>query len=217
MNIKKKDLTIKLPPNGFFIIEETIFRCTLPLTRENLIFLKQFQIKIFLNLTNHTFSDDFLSVLNNNSVLLVELNQFDINLHHIFSNHLSCIKSIKSILEFIFGLSSSSVLILGDLEYFLDSLVVSCLRRIQNWALSSIIAEFRFISGRKNFDLEQLIESFPTNIFFFPSSIPKYIYQYLTEENSSIENAYLDSISSIDHNSLISSNVQYDPNLRYFF
>ena len=47
-----------------------------------------------------------------------------------------------------------------------DCVLIACMRRLQHWSLTSIISEFRLLSGpERYFDFEQFIELFdPTSM-----------------------------------------------------
>jgi hypothetical protein len=76
---------------------------------------------------------------------------------------------IYSLLSFtpekIPNLSSENLLIVGSTRSCIDAIIVACMRKLQLWVTSSIIAEFRLHTGRKILDLEQFIERFDTLSF----------------------------------------------------
>jgi hypothetical protein len=66
----------------------------------------------------------------------------------------------------------------------IDASVIACVRRLQKWSMTSIIAEFRYLTGRKDFDMEQFIEFFDVNdaVRVSRRRMPAYIDVYLRME-----------------------------------
>jgi tyrosine-protein phosphatase OCA1 len=60
---------------------------------------------------------------------------------------------------------------------YIKGFVVACLRKIQHWSLSSIFEEYRrFCGSRANYQSEQNIELFDTDLVNIPlSSAPKWL------------------------------------------
>ncbi len=65
---------------------------------------------------------------------------------------------------------------------FLPGLVFT-IRRMQRWSLTSVLANFRQIAGRKIFDLEQFIEFFDSSAVYVPRRrMPVYLNSFLNIE-----------------------------------
>lgn len=100
---------------------------------------------------------------------------------------------VKQTIELILSLcTTSTVLIIGSEEAYLDCLLVACLRKLQSWSLVAIISELRIAIGphKKLQDLEQFIELFNPNIINFTCRPPDFIatHQHLiVEEEKLIE------------------------------
>ncbi len=63
-----------------------------------------------------------------------------------------------------------------SLENCYDCLLVACLRKVQEWAYVSILAEFRHnVWPHKLFDLEQFIERFDQSLVDLSTSAPDYL------------------------------------------
>ena len=87
---------------------------------------------------------------------------------------------MKNALELMFTLSRDPVLIVGSGISCIDAALIGCLRRIQRWSLTSVIAYFRRITARKIFDLEQFIELFNISNVHIPNfRIPLYLDVFL--------------------------------------
>lgn len=94
---------------------------------------------------------------------------------------------MKSALELLFSLSRDPVLIVGSALSCVDAALIACVRRIQRWSLTSVLAEFRQVTGRKIFDLEQFIEFFDVSIVQIPSHrMPSYLDIFLKVEVSEL-------------------------------
>lgn len=90
---------------------------------------------------------------------------------------------MRSALELLFTLSRDPVLIVGSAISCVDAALIACLRRIQRWGLTSVLAEFRQLTGRKIFDLEQFIEFFDVSTVQIPSHrMPAYLDIFLKVE-----------------------------------
>lgn len=94
---------------------------------------------------------------------------------------------MKRALELLFSLSRHPVLIIGSAASCVDVAIISCLRRIQQWGLVSVLANFRQLTGRKIYDLEQFIEFFNASVVRIPHHrIPAYLEMFLATEVSDI-------------------------------
>lgn len=83
---------------------------------------------------------------------------------------------MRGALELLFTLSRDPVLIVGSALSCVDAALIACLRRIQRWGLTSVLAEFRQLTNRKIFDMEQFIEFFDVTTVQIPSHrIPAYL------------------------------------------
>lgn len=90
---------------------------------------------------------------------------------------------MKRCLELIFSLCRDPVLIVGNAMTCVDAALIACLRRIQRWGLTSVLANFRQLTGRKIFDLEQFIEFFDTTVVRIPPlRVPTYLDMFLRVE-----------------------------------
>jgi hypothetical protein len=84
---------------------------------------------------------------------------------------------MKTTLELILCLSvtSPAVLLIGSPSHAIDCIIVACLRRVQEWSFVSILGELRMLSGCRQFDLEQFIESFNPDIVDISQNTPDYL------------------------------------------
>jgi hypothetical protein len=76
-------------------------------------------------------------------------------------------------------------------------LIIGCLRKLQKWDLTSILGEFRHLTGRKIFDMEQFIEFIEMKHTRLPRRwLPGYIECYLEREVRAVVNTFLSTPSS---------------------
>lgn len=85
---------------------------------------------------------------------------------------------VKEVLQFILETKNQplvlTVSIVGSLEV---SCLIGCLRRVQHWALTSILYEFRLFSPNSSiYDVNrQFIEKFDISLVTFPQEIPNWL------------------------------------------
>lgn len=66
-----------------------------------------------------------------------------------------------------------------------DAVVIACLRKLQQWGMTSVFEEFRIIARKKMFDLEQYVEFFDISGVKLPFRLPNFLTRS-TEEVASI-------------------------------
>lgn len=70
-----------------------------------------------------------------------------------------------------------------SIDTCIDALIIGCLRKLQKWDMTSILGEFRHLTGRKIFDMEQFIEFIDIKQTRLPRRwLPNYIECYLEIE-----------------------------------
>ncbi len=71
--------------------------------------------------------------------------------------------------------SHASTLVVGSATNYLDSVVLACFRKVQDWAIVPIISEFRmFTLPHKLHDYEQMIELFDASLVDVNSLSPEW-------------------------------------------
>lgn len=79
------------------------------------------------------------------------------------------IKTLNVLLSF----NEANILLIGESSSILDVILISSLRKLQTWVFTSIIFEFRFLTGKKMFDYEQFIESVDLSEVKIPNPAPR--------------------------------------------
>ena len=164
------------PPPNFSFIEDCICRCTTPIARQNWSFLQTLYLGTVLNISGDALEDQLAVYLKSNNI---QVNNFFTD----SANVIEMEEWVKRALECIFLVTPSSsssslasnggplhsggVLIVGSPQSCTDCLLVACLRRVQDWSLVSILAEFRMLQGplqKRSPYAEQVVEHFDKNI-----------------------------------------------------
>lgn len=170
-------------PMGFIHIEDAICRCQMPIIKQHLAFLGTQSLKSILNLTSYifpeleTYCEENMIDLHNidytqmdNSFFSPSLNS-EINDNNRSNSSISYSPmklldlKVHYVLDTLLLLSlSPRVLVIGSIVDYMDCIVIACIRKLQHWAISAIISEFRMLTNERDyivlFDLEQYIESF---------------------------------------------------------
>ena len=76
-------------------------------------------------------------------------------------------------LDTLLSLNEAKVLLIGESSCVLDAIVVASLRKLQRWIFTSILLEFRLLTGKKMFDFEQFIESVDLSDVKIPNPAPR--------------------------------------------
>ena len=71
----------------------------------------------------------------------------------------ACKSWLIKTMDILLSLGEANILLIGESSCVLDAILVASLRKLQRWIFTSIICEFRFLTGKKMFDTEQFIES----------------------------------------------------------
>jgi hypothetical protein len=196
---EKKPRAAKLvpidPPRKYMAVETHLHRALLPFSRHNLAFIEQIGINVICNLSNRDVQLGMQEFAAKNSIRVYnmltpgECMPFS-------SGGVSFAEDwMIQTTELIISLGSAKVLLVSDTLAPLDAAVIACIRRLQSWSLTSIIAEFRMIAGRDLFDIEQFIEYFNPFLVSIPTDQrPEYLQTYIDIEDT--ENQYLDMLET---------------------
>eukprot|EP00960_Hanusia_phi_P034674 751229-Hanusia_phi.AAC.1 len=154
------------PPNAFGIVQQGLYRSNAPVD-ENLPFLTGLHLKTVLYLSPE--------------VLLRSVVEFfkekNVDLHNLGVQawkpdpHWTpiCDDFIKDALEIVLDHRKHPLLICCTSGVFQTAPLVGCLRRLQNWSLTSILDEYRAFAGLKaRLVHEQYIEFFDVDLVSLP-------------------------------------------------
>eukprot|EP01111_Echinosteliopsis_oligospora_P008346 TRINITY_DN2392_c0_g1_i1.p1 TRINITY_DN2392_c0_g1~~TRINITY_DN2392_c0_g1_i1.p1 ORF type:complete len:167 (+),score=30.23 TRINITY_DN2392_c0_g1_i1:244-744(+) len=81
---------------------------------------------------------------------------------------------IKDALEIVLNVDTHPVIVTCTSGVHQTGVLVGCLRRLQNWNLTSILVEYRMFSQQSNtrYVNEQFIELFDVDLVTFPPNLP---------------------------------------------
>jgi len=80
---------------------------------------------------------------------------------------------IKEALEVVLDITRHPLMVMCSSGIHRTGVLVGCIRRLQQWSLGSIIAEYRmFASPKERYANEQFIELFDTDLVNFPEQLP---------------------------------------------
>lgn len=194
-----------VPPQGFVTVQSgSLYRAldTINLDGDHLPFIKRLHLGSCMVLTTTPLNEDFLSFLENEEIAVYSILSTNQPQNEDFLTSgapfgLSTVGMsedwMKRALELLFSLSRHPVLMVGSTSSCVDAALISCLRRVQRWGLSSVLAEFRQLTGRKIFDLEQFIEFFDVSVVRIPQPrVSQYLETFLRDESFNGHKRYLD-------------------------
>jgi len=164
------------PPN-FTYIEDCLSRCTTPISRPSWSFFPNLLLGAILNISGEKFDDQLLAYFHSNNI---QVNNFSFPSESVGSDIVELEERVKRVLETTMSLtlnassftlsresSHTGVLIVGSPHNCFDCLVIACMRRLQDWSLISILAEFRSLQGplqKRSPYAEHFIEYFDEKI-----------------------------------------------------
>ena len=162
-------------------MEDGLARCTLPIVRQNISFLQSMSISAIVNVSGEPLDAQVAAYLDESSRHVV--------VHNVSCDSRNMIEMeewAKTTLELLFttvasrtaGSPNSMVLLVGNAQDCIDCLLIACMRRVQDWALVSILNEFRLLQGplqQKSLDAEQFIEYFDVAVIDSTSKQPDFI------------------------------------------
>jgi len=231
---RRKTFSSTQSPLGFTVVDDSIYRTCGPVLQLNIEFIDHLQLTTILNFSTRVLDPPLAAFAVECDITVYNVEASSVQAGETLKlNSADFAAWMKRNLELLISLGNSPLLILGDLESCLDSILIAALRRLQHWSFTSILSEFRSLAGRSIFDFEQMIETFDPSIVDLPRQLPLYISAYkdvLRDEASlgassadrtgdriltSEESKFLARIFSSDANNVVSENVTYDSALRY--
>ncbi|PVU92692.1 hypothetical protein BB561_003672 [Smittium simulii] len=169
--MKTENKELLEPPEVFGIVEENLYRCNGSLTLQQTEFLAPLQIKTLLLLSMENISVPLRKFVETNKINTIHLGiknwQPDLGWKPVSE------ELIKEATEIILDRSYSPILLVCSSGIKETSLVVGCLRKLQNWNFNSTIFEYRRYSTNKaRYAVELFIELFDTDLVSIPLNTP---------------------------------------------
>ena len=155
-----------IPPPQYGLVEEGVHRSGLP-TTTNFGFLERLKLKTMLFLTPDPPSAELRAFMEEEGVTAVEAKALGVNTWAPISED-----TVLRALWLVLDATKHPILIVDHLNHR-ASVVVGCLRKAQNWALTSIFEEaLRFDSSKTRLQNEQFIELFDVDLVRLPPNSP---------------------------------------------
>ena len=153
-----------IPPPNFGFVEAGLYRSAIP-QEANFSFLQTLHLNTVVYLSLDPPSQLFNDFLKEQGIRLCSMKKGEgYSISERISEEL-ILASLKILLDH----SQYPIIIMCNLGRHRTGTLVGCLRRLQNWDLSSILDEFRRFTGFKSSPLhEQFIELFDTELVEIP-------------------------------------------------
>mmetsp|Transcript_23738 Transcript_23738/g.37104 ORF Transcript_23738/g.37104 Transcript_23738/m.37104 type:complete len:167 (-) Transcript_23738:348-848(-) len=151
-------MTTLKPPNLFSIVEPGIYRSNAPLD-ENLPFISKLNLRTVVFLSPEVLLRSVVDFFEEKNV---QLHNMGLQVWKPDPNWTSTSDEfMKEALQLILDTRTHPVLVCCSSGIFQTAPLIGCLRRLQNWSLTSILAEYRTFAGsRARLAHEQYIEFF---------------------------------------------------------
>ncbi|KAJ0013955.1 tyrosine-protein phosphatase DSP3-like [Pistacia vera] len=159
-------------PTNFSMVEDGIYRSGFP-RPENFGFLKTLNLRSIIYLCPEPYPEENLKFLGAQNI---QLFQFGIEGK---TDPLVCVPrdTIMAALKILIDVRNHPVLIHCNRGKHRTGCLVGCLRKLQNWVLSSVFEEYQHFAGRKSRTTDlKFIETF--NIKSLKQCLHSIIYQY---------------------------------------
>ncbi|EAL67263.1 hypothetical protein DDB_G0280073 [Dictyostelium discoideum AX4] len=179
------------PPALFGTIEPLLYR-TNSLYPANFPFIKLLGLKTVVQLSPEVPIKAVSSFFQENNINLIHLGlkswKVDISWKPLTD------ELIKECLEIVLNYDYYPLMITCTSGVHQTGVLVGCLRRLQNWNLTSILVEYKAFSGQSNtrYVNEQFIELFDVDLVTFPNKLPTWFIEQqkmLEEELEEFENS----------------------------
>ena len=152
-----------IPPQNFGYVEPDLYRSAIP-DEMNFLFLQTLDLKTVVYLSFDAPSVILTEFFKEQGIHFVQINEAEgARISH---------KLVLDALRVILNPDAYPVLVMCNLGRHRTGTVIGCLRRLQNWTLSSIFDEFRRFTGAKPSPVhEQFIELFDTELVEIPNDV----------------------------------------------
>jgi protein tyrosine/serine phosphatase len=162
------------PPAKFGMIEPGLYRSNYPVDG-NFRFLQGLGLRTAVNLTQERLVRSALAFFAENGVRLLQLGESSaiVTSHGVKDEDL-----LKSALEIALDASHYPLLLMSSSGNHGVGLIVGCLRRIEGWAISAALDEYRsFAAPSARYMTEQAIELFDIQLIDMPAQPPAWYAQ----------------------------------------
>jgi len=160
------------PPEKFGIVEAGVYRSN-ALYEINIPFLKQLEIKTVLYLSPDTPVRAIKAFFDENNINFIELGIRALQPKLTWKPVSE--ELIKEGLEIVLNVTNHPIVIICSTGIHQTGTLVACLRRLQNWNITSILDEYKRYAGtHTRYFNEQFIELFDVDLVTLPTKMPKW-------------------------------------------
>ncbi|EFC47199.1 predicted protein, partial [Naegleria gruberi] len=144
-------------PDAFGMVEDGIYRSSVPKAEKQFQYLKTLNLKTILFLSQEIILKSFTSFLEEEKIDLIELGL-------LISNR-TLNDLIKEALEILMDKSYHPIMVVCSSGIHLTGTLIGCLRKLQDWSLTSIFTEYECFAGNNSRHIDQqFIEMFDTDL-----------------------------------------------------
>ncbi|BGP24841.1 tyrosine-protein phosphatase OCA1 [Rhodotorula toruloides] len=153
-----------IPPPNFGIVEEGLYRSSQP-TEANFLFLDKLALRTVIWLAPEEANEPFREYIKDRNITL----------HHIAADEFAASydplseETVLQALDLILDPTNSPILVCCGQGRHRTGTVIGCLRKLQHWALTATLEEYRRYAGPKvRVGNEQFIEQFDVDLIVVP-------------------------------------------------
>jgi len=190
------------PPEVFGIVEADIYRCNslLPI---NFPFIKSLGLKAVVQLSPEVPIKAVTTFFQENNIEHIHLGlkawKPDATWKPVTE------ELIKEALELVFNVKYHPIMVMCASGIHQTGTLVGCLRRLQNWSLTSILVEYRSFTGQRStrYGDEQFIELFDVDLVTLPTNLPDWFIEQreMSQQEEEEERRRLDINRTLSFNS----------------
>jgi len=198
------------PPALFGIIEPQLYR-TNSLYPVNFPFIKMLGLKTVVQLSPEVPIKAVSNFFQENNINLIHLGLKSWNVDSSWKPLTD--ELVKECLEIVLNYDYYPLMITCTSGVHQSGVLVGCLRRLQNWNLTSILVEYKAFSGQSNsrYVNEQFIELYDVDLITLPNKLPTWFIEQQKMLEEELENDNPDEfLYSTSNNAKLSKSYYYD-------
>ncbi|KAI8053707.1 putative tyrosine phosphatase [Syncephalis plumigaleata] len=159
-----------VPPLNFALVEAGIYRSGHP-NPKNYRFLEKLGLRSIIFLAKEDYPPDMLAWLKKHDIAFY---QYRTAGNKEPFTEMDPVK-VASLLSLMLDVRNHPVLVHCNKGKHRVGCLIGCLRKLQNWSLTSILAEYKRLAAKQNIADEEFIELFATNVDYSTEWQPKWL------------------------------------------
>ena len=174
---KNNSLPIVNPPRAFGRVETNVYRSNRFSSNASFDFIDKLNLKTVVDLSLEEIPAAASAFFNARSIHLVQLGRQRTSHAQPLSEEM-----VKDAIECVLDVRKHPLLVMCTTGIHITGAVIGCLRRLQQWSLTSIIDKYRNQAGnvKTKFEYEQFIELFDVDLITLPSTLPDWFTYHFT-------------------------------------